>query len=76
MNAQYEIIVEGGTTDYIDLIDGATISVAAETVVGFRIYTYPVNEDVSWSITFGAIPAPSALALLGLAGIVTRRRRK
>ena len=30
----------------------------------------------SGSFGFGAIPAPSALALLGLAGVATRRRRK
>ena len=38
------------------------------------------NEDLTnWqhrSVTFSTIPAPSAIALLGLAGVAARRRRK
>ena len=31
--------------------------------------------DVTTNVSFAAVPAPGAIALLGLAGISTRRRR-
>ena len=75
MLADYEILGEGGSGSYISLTDGATFSVDANTVIAFRAWIYPVSEDVTWSFTIGAVPAPGALALLGLAGIAVRRNR-
>jgi MYXO-CTERM domain-containing protein len=34
------------------------------------------DENGAFSVTFDAIPAPGALALLGLAGLISRRRRR
>ena len=48
---------------------------------GFRVEDLPFYEsdfdynDAMFSIEFGMVPAPGALALLGLGGLVTRRRR-
>jgi len=40
--------------------------------------TYALDYSFNWGqdIVFGVVPAPGALALLGLAGVATRRRRK
>ena len=41
-----------------------------------RRYRFTGPLTAADSFSFGTVPAPSALALLGLAGIATRRRRK
>jgi len=60
--------------------EGAHISVDLIDYAGedamFRFHYYDANYEWYWQVdNFEITPAPGALALLGLAGLITRRRR-
>ena len=74
--------VNGGSISTIGVLNDSTG--VETTLVNGDTYTLEAGRDYLFvgffdsgdSFSFGAIPAPSALALLGLAGVATRRRRK
>ncbi|PHQ78114.1 MAG: hypothetical protein COB69_10685, partial [Phycisphaera sp.] len=60
---QHPLVLNGQVT-------GAYVGVPFPIVF---FYQYPFGSDIPWSVK--VIPAPSSIALLGLAGFVGRRRR-
>lgn len=55
--------------------DGANFDMAGTIGYNYGSGTGSFNDDVSSNFMFGEIPAPGAIALLGLGGICARRRR-
>jgi hypothetical protein len=53
-----------------------TAGPALNTTIGLQFrFTLSAGDTVSFSSLFNVVPAPGAIALLGAAGLVTRRRR-
>jgi len=79
-----QLSLQDGTT-YIGFVDAATafvgfystgaaitsISISAQPLPGGTNSVYPTFDNM----TFAVVPAPGAIALLGLAGLAGRRRR-
>ena len=74
--------VNGGSISTIGVLNDSTgvettlVNGDTFTLVAGHGYHFVGPFDSGDSFSFGTIPAPSALALLGLAGVATRRRRK
>ena len=62
------------TNEILYLQDGDTYNMFADGNE-FRYYINTTTA-VDWTFTGSGVPAPGALALLGLAGLATRRRRR
>jgi hypothetical protein len=54
----------------------ARISFGANTIAGRSVVEYAYDATPGASIGAGVVPAPSAMALLGLGGLVATRRRR
>ena len=66
-----------GPSDFIGFYStGATISSLSVTVSSTGSSTAYATADNLYFATVGAVPAPGALALLGVAGLSARRRRR
>ena len=60
-----------------DIAQGTYLYGAGETMsFHFSVDQFMEEAGTNFYITFTEVPAPGAIALLGLAGIATRRRRK
>ena len=74
----FKFVAAAGTTHYgwMRFLMGAAGSASANTMTRTLVdYGYESTADTSILAGAGAVPAPGALALLGLAGLATRRRR-
>ncbi len=71
--------ISGGNPPLLGSVDGQyTPAVSGTYTVGAMItrpYTIPGDTIYQYVDDFYAVPAPGALALLGLAGLMSRRRR-
>jgi len=69
---------ESGTNFYLYMPDDGTYTVDAGETFHFELslITYQAMYEGHVDVSFAEVPAPGALALLGLAGISTRRRRR
>ncbi len=78
--ARFNVSYTGDTLDSLDIADAAgTYDFTGLTVFGMGINDGPFEDvlgiDFS-SMTITVVPAPSALALVGLGGLVAGRRRR
>ncbi len=74
----FKFVAAAGTTHYgwMRFLMGAAGSASANTMTRTLVdYGYESTADTSILAGAGAVPAPGALALLGLAGFASRRRR-
>jgi MYXO-CTERM domain-containing protein len=73
----FKFVAAAGTTHYgwMRFLMGAAGSSGTSMTRTVVDYGYESTADTSILAGAGAVPAPGALALLGLAGLATRRRR-
>tara|TARA_R110000782_G_scaffold30348_13_gene75628 strand:+ start:3347 stop:3988 length:642 start_codon:yes stop_codon:yes gene_type:complete len=78
--ARFNVSYTGDTLDSLDIADAAgTYDFTGLTVFGMGVNDGPFEDVLGMdfsSMTITVIPAPSALAMLGLGGLVAGRRRR